>query len=341
MKPNPDHTMSAVDALAATLRTLGKQAFSTESTPVATFAARCEAWAQHVTRGTAIEGVTEQATDTTRRAWRELIQFLNARRRDEVAYVDRNVTQVRTVMLDLVNGFRRALADTQISSGIELQLAALEHALADGQIDEVRALVPRIRDAMAARQKSLSERLKSLGQSLRVMREDLAETKRDAETDPLTKVYNRGAFSRAFERTIRLATASGEPLTLILVDIDHFKWVNDTYGHQAGDIVLCRVADAIVRSFPRSDDFVARYGGEEFAILLRDVDPATADVLANRVLDRIRELAIPLEHRAITVTASAGHTQLRTDETAQSFFERADSALYTAKNAGRDRVVGG
>lgn len=330
--------------MAALIKTLGTHAFATERTSLTQLRQRCEAWGKHVLRGAPFPGAPEGATDSNHRAWRELQQFVAEHRKDEVSFVDRHVVQVRDVMVELVHGLRDALAaDTEIDSQIEGHLGALEQALTGNNVDEIQTLVPdivrEIRSAMMNRNRTVRHRLQELGSRLKSLREDLAETKKDAELDPLTRVYNRGAFSKAFERTCRLSIASGEPLTLLVVDLDRFKWVNDTYGHQAGDIVLCRVADCIIRSFPRSNDFVARYGGEEFAILLRDVDDKTAAILADRVLDRIRQLAIPVEHKAISVTASIGHARLDPNETARAFFQRADKALYQAKDGGRDRAV--
>jgi diguanylate cyclase (GGDEF)-like protein len=125
-----------------------------------------------------------------------------------------------------------------------------------------------------------------------------------------------------------------------MLDIDHFKWVNDTHGHPCGDQVLRETAETLVRCFKRKDDFVARYGGEEFAVVLRDLDLKTARTVAERGMGAIRILEI---HRdglpePLRITVSMGIARLRPGETAAAWIERADRALYQAKNGGRDRI---
>jgi len=126
----------------------------------------------------------------------------------------------------------------------------------------------------------------------------------------------------------------------VMIDIDHFKWVNDNHGHRCGDFVLERIADCLARSFMRKDDFVARYGGEEFAVVLRDVDVETAEGLAERGMMAIRSQEMAFESvQNLRVTASMGISAYHPGESSANWIERADRALYQAKNDGRDRVA--
>jgi diguanylate cyclase len=126
-----------------------------------------------------------------------------------------------------------------------------------------------------------------------------------------------------------------------MVDVDHFKRINDTFGHPAGDEALRRLADTIVRTFPRRTDFVARYGGEEFAVVLPQEGVETARILGARLLVNVRNQSIELGGTAVRLTISIGFAVLRPGEETASWVARADHALYRAKQAGRDRLIEG
>ncbi|HUF77421.1 MAG TPA: sensor domain-containing diguanylate cyclase [Thermoanaerobaculia bacterium] len=161
--------------------------------------------------------------------------------------------------------------------------------------------------------------------------------------DGLTDVANRRHFDETLENEWRRALRAGEPLGLVLADIDCFKLYNDAYGHQRGDETLRQVALALRSGLKRAADLAARYGGEEFALLLPGIDEVGATRLAEQLRRRVAELAIPHERSIVAgyVTVSAGaaaRTPAHGEEPA-SLVAAADSALYRAKQAGRDRVV--
>ena len=159
-----------------------------------------------------------------------------------------------------------------------------------------------------------------------------------ASTDPLTGIGNRRRFLESATQELDLARRHGLPVSLIIVDLDRFKSINDNYGHPVGDAVLKRAAEATVRAC-RPGDVVARFGGEELVVLLPETAAAAALAAAEEVR---RGLAVPgeFEGQAIAITASAGVAEWRApDETLASLIERADRALYEAKRTGRDRAV--
>jgi diguanylate cyclase (GGDEF)-like protein/PAS domain S-box-containing protein len=164
------------------------------------------------------------------------------------------------------------------------------------------------------------------------------ELRRQAETDPLTGLANRRAFFVAFALGRAAAERNGTPSALLMLDIDHFKLVNDRHGHAAGDAVLRALAGQI-RASMRSGDLAARLGGEEFAILLCDSSPEGAARFAERLRTRVAQnLRIPGKPEE-AVTISIGLAQIRPDEDADAALARADQALYEAKRQGRNRVV--
>jgi len=160
-------------------------------------------------------------------------------------------------------------------------------------------------------------------------------------TDGLTRITNRRCFMEILEMELQRARRQARRFSVVMIDIDHFKDVNDRHGHLAGDRVLRRVADVLWRE-TRSYDSVARYGGEEFVMLLPDTDLQEAAVVAERCRRRIGECAVPAgESLSIRVTASMGLAEFPDDavEKVDDLVRLADEALYEAKAAGRDRIA--
>jgi len=155
--------------------------------------------------------------------------------------------------------------------------------------------------------------------------------------DGLTKVKNRAAFDNALHREVELAHRQGTELSIVILDVDHFKKVNDAYGHAAGDQVLIKIAKTLEDSVRRSD-MVFRYGGEEFVAILSYTSEEGAKLLANRVREQIAELNIP-ELDGYRVTVSLGIAAMNEQDDVASIFKRGDAALYRAKHLGRNRVV--
>jgi diguanylate cyclase (GGDEF)-like protein len=160
-------------------------------------------------------------------------------------------------------------------------------------------------------------------------------------TDALTGVANRRSFNEAMDNEWRRCARSATPMAVIMIDIDHFKNYNDAYGHQAGDVCLQQVSAAMKRCAGRPPDLLARYGGEEFIILLPQVGQQGAEVVAERILEEVRQLRIP--HSASSagseVTVSMGVATALPDENQDpsTLIRAADALLYRAKESGRNR----
>lgn len=166
-----------------------------------------------------------------------------------------------------------------------------------------------------------------------------AEVQTLAITDALTTLYNRRGFFELGHREVERARRFGRPLAAIMLDLDYFKQVNDTYGHAIGDQVLAKIA-ARCRAVLREVDLIGRCGGEEFAILLPESDLAGAQQVAERLRRQIAQAAIDTDAGPVTITISAGVAVLRTGhDTLETLLECADRALYAAKQAGRNCVM--
>jgi diguanylate cyclase (GGDEF)-like protein len=162
-----------------------------------------------------------------------------------------------------------------------------------------------------------------------------------AWTDALTGVPNRHYFARALRRAWRGERRVGHSQAILMIDIDHFKQLNDRYGHPAGDACLREVARTLQRALVRPDDVLARYGGEEFIVLLRDTDAAGAQVVGERLRAAVENLRIENERSprgVVTVSVGAASASLSGEAAAARLVEKADRALYEAKCAGRNRV---
>ena len=158
-----------------------------------------------------------------------------------------------------------------------------------------------------------------------------------AFTDPLTKTYNRAALEDSLQREMQLAHRRSNHLSVIFLDIDHFKSINDIHGHEGGDIALASAANCIKDAL-RGSDVVFRYGGEEFVILLSDTNLDDAQIIAERIRKNIEQHTIAYGMEILKLTASLGISSLRGNDTCDSFVKRADDAMYLAKENGRNQI---
>ena len=181
--------------------------------------------------------------------------------------------------------------------------------------------------AESARLKAEIARRIALEQDLRIL----------ASTDALTGLVNRRAFMERFSHELARSQRHGPAPTLLILDIDHFKKINDQHGHPSGDSVLAHLAQ-LLRASLRNLDIVGRIGGEEFAVVLVETNAAMAEPVIDRLLERIRETTVTLsDGQPLQFTASIGSTEILWGDTIDTAIQRADEALYTAKNTGRNR----
>ncbi len=169
---------------------------------------------------------------------------------------------------------------------------------------------------------------------------DMKKLSDAAATDPLTQCYNRREFETQLKRHVSNASRHNKELSVFMFDLDHFKEINDTYGHQAGDLVLKRVS-ALVKNNIRTGDVLARYGGEEFIAILPETNKQKAIELANRIRMNIADRRIEIDNKKIRVTASFGVSALNESFTMDQLIKDADAMMYKAKLNGRNIVMPG
>ena len=209
------------------------------------------------------------------------------------------------------------------------------------QIKSVVATLVKSTQQMQQTNKALEERLGTSRQEISSLQQNLEAIRAESLTDPLTGLSNRKFFDRAMENAVSHAAQTGEPMSLLMLDIDHFKSFNDNYGHLTGDQVLRLVGVSLKQSI-KGQDTTARYGGEEFAVIL----PNTPLRQALTVADNIRRAVMARELKKKStgeilgrITVSVGVAMLRAEDDMYSLIERSDGCLYAAKRSGRNRVI--
>ncbi|MGJ7517439.1 diguanylate cyclase [Pseudomonas baetica] len=206
-----------------------------------------------------------------------------------------------------------------------------------GTMDQHRKQRDEREQEVAARLQSLSERVAHMEQEALGFREHLEEQRQKALIDPLTGLPNRAAWSERLDHEIGQWQQHGNTLMLAMLDLDHFKRINDNYGHLAGDKVL-KIIATVLRKRLRGTDFIARFGGEEFVLLLPSTVPAAGMKLLEQLRAAIEACPFHFKSEPVTITISMGLTAFKPGEHSDLVLKRADQALYRAKSAGRNRV---
>jgi diguanylate cyclase len=245
--------------------------------------------------------------------------------------------------------------DTQIREQVDglqssMQEAAdlddLKHVLENhlegllGTMDQHQKQRDEREQEVAARLHSLAERVAHMEQEAQGYREHLEEQRQKALVDPLTGLPNRAAWSERLDHEVKQWQQHGNSLLLAMLDLDHFKRINDNYGHLAGDKVL-KIIASVLRKRLRGTDFIARFGGEEFVLLMPSTVPAAGLKLLESLRASIEACPFHFKGEPVTITVSIGMTAFRPGEHGDQVLKRADQALYRAKNAGRNRVEPG
>lgn len=331
----------ALDTIGAFLRSLGEYPVDVGELDGDETRAACQAWRRHLLTGAEHPGGADMEG---RRDFAGAQRFVTRLRAKEHAAIQSSTDGLRDALWNSVRTilevYRRDEAEDdevieKLDQLSELRSSTDPDAFQRATIETVDA----VREKLLDRRGRHSGIIATLGDQLTSLREELDRAKHAMKLDPLTQVANRSTFDAELRRVGRVSTLVLQPASLLMVDVDHFKSVNDDYGHVMGDRVLIEIARRLVRTFPRKRDLVARYGGEEFAIVLPDTDETTAERLAERLLDVIQTDPIEFDGERLFVTVSIGASGYRYAEDTIRWLERADRGLYAAKRGGRNRVA--
>ncbi len=243
----------------------------------------------------------------------------------------------------------RKLQDDMMREMGELESSAATATDLNQLKDRVKSQLGNIRQALDTyqhgdhAQQQLAQQLETLGAKIKTMeveaeknRTTLEKHRKKALQDPLTELPNREAYNERATAEVQRWQRYGRPLSVAIFDIDHFKRINDTFGHQAGDRVIKVIGRSIAKRL-REVDFFCRYGGEEFVALMPETDSKTALSVLEKVRESIANASFNYKDQPITITVSVGLTEFKSGDDLEAAFERADQALYSAKSSGRNR----
>ena len=334
----------ALDTLSTMIRVMGDESFPLEKDidPLV-FPEMCREFSCHVENGAAVPSCAIPASDDGRREWAQVRRFFADRRKAEKEFVTERLHDYRGVVEDLVAGLRTIGERDQVTeSDVKACLDHIRDAVGTGVLPEIKAAlsntVRKVNETFAEQKRQYESQLAELNDRMSNLRQDLVAAREEMKRDALTDAFNRGAFDTAIAQSMNMHFILNQPVTLVLVDLDHFKEINDTYGHAAGDEVLRAISECLERSFIRKSDLVARYGGDEFAVILNDTSATNAGQVVDRFLKIVDEVRVPYAPEDTRISCSAGYTEIHADDTVESLIQRADRGLYRAKKAGRNRA---
>jgi len=255
--------------------------------------------------------------ENSRRANLQSNKLLNDAVQEQVNIIETSVNEASELM--------------QLKSNIQQRLLTIRE-----QFEKHRQLEEQQQQELEQALAESNARLQALEQESQQLRHRLTQEHQQAIHDTLTGVFNRLAYEERMEQEYARWKRYHQPLVLLIFDIDHFKRINDTYGHKAGDKALKLIAKTLQKNL-RESDFLARFGGEEFIVLMPQTELSAAIGAANKLREAVQANEFHYQQKRVHITISCGAAQFKDDDTVDSAFQRADQALYKAKQNGRNR----
>ncbi|MDH3636020.1 MAG: diguanylate cyclase [Gammaproteobacteria bacterium] len=269
--------------------------------------------------------VTEQLGDVT--------QAINEDQKDQ----ESNYEDAKSLQGFVQEGIELIQKNSRSSNDLQELKSEISKNIDDisGGVDDFAERFDERHEATAERNLKLTEQLSQMEQETQELQVMLQENRTKLLYDALTGVYSRMAYDERIQQELARWTRYQTPFSYVILDIDHFKRINDTYGHNAGDKALKLVAQ-LMTTYVRQSDYVFRIGGEEFVLLLTSTAQDNASKLVEKMRAGIAASSFHFKGEPVTLTLSAGITETRDGDDVESIYERADKALYKAKNSGRD-----
>lgn len=263
---------------------------------------------------------------------------------DETERERDELKKIISILADSISGLLHSSGD--FDSGLDDCVERLQKAKSLSEIQEIRTALLQQAQGLQVRTRQMVENVRlaqtqvdDANKKVESLKLQMEKVKQEIIIDPLTRTYNRRAYDDKIKQEIMGFQRYSRPTALAIVDIDHFKNVNDTYGHRTGDGVL-RILSGLMKKEIREIDVLARYGGEEFALILPHTSYEQALEVSERIRQKVAESRFTYKGKPFSVTISIGVGTLKAADTLETYVERVDQALYRAKNSGRNRVVG-
>lgn len=271
-------------------------------------------------------------------------QFFSSYRIDEFSYIQNTFDDFKRIVWDFAEQLSEDIQYEQARDAEAQQsLEQLREAVEANSIEALRSKSREFIDFYIKYQSQKDDRrtkrMSTMKKNLSSVKKQLLEANQSMREDHLTSAFNRRSFDEQMKKHVQMSVISQSPVSLITLDIDFFKKVNDTYGHDIGDFVLKECVKMLKEVFHREDDFVARIGGEEFAVILPNFTYEHAMVKAEEALNKIRKEVFVHGELKIQFTVSMGIAQWLQNETHEQWLKRADTALYQSKQTGRNKFT--
>jgi diguanylate cyclase (GGDEF)-like protein len=271
-------------------------------------------------------------------------QFFSSYRIDEYSYIQNAFDEFKTIIWDFADQLAEDVRFEQVKDGeVKESLEQLKEAVEANSIDDLRTKSREFIDFYVEYQTKKDERrsrrISAIQSNLQTVKKQLVEANETARTDHLTGAFNRRSFDEHLRQMISEFQTRHTPVSLIMLDIDHFKKINDAYGHDLGDFVIQACVRLLKETFHRGTDFVARVGGEEFAVVVGHANLEVAHQRAEEAMAKIRKEVFIQGNLDIRFTVSMGIAQLTELEARDQWVKRADEALYHSKNTGRNKIT--
>jgi len=271
-------------------------------------------------------------------------QFYSSYRISEFTYLQKTFEDFKNIIWQFADHLGDDLKFEQTREAqLKTKLDSLREAVESNSIESLkkqsRDFINSYVDLQNKKVERRTKQVHSMKKNLDTVKKQLTEANEEARLDHLTKAHNRRSFDEQLKRLVKLYDLSGQNMTLIALDIDHFKKINDGYGHDVGDYILKEFVKIMKNTFTRDVDFVARVGGEEFAVILPEYKTEAAIQKAEQLMAVVRKEVFVQDKMEIRFTVSLGIAQRGSSENAEDWVKRADLALYQSKNTGRNKIT--
>jgi diguanylate cyclase (GGDEF)-like protein len=291
-----------------------------------------------------VKGLVNPDQKTTEKLLFNVRQFFSSYRLDEYSYIQNTFDDFKRIIWDFAEQLSEDIQYEQMKDAEASQsLDQLREAVEANSIEALRSKSREFIDFYIKYQSQKDDRrtkrITSMKKNLSSVKKQLMEANHSMRVDHLTAAYNRKSFDEQMKKHQQMSVISQTPVSIITLDIDFFKKINDAYGHDIGDFVLKECVVLLKEVFHREDDFVARIGGEEFAVILPNFTYEHAIVRAEEAMAKIRKEVFVQDKLEIKFTVSMGIAQLLQNETVDHWLKRADTALYTSKQTGRNKYT--
>jgi len=333
-----------LDALGSVLGSFARYTFDVPDRPASETTAELLKWQRHATLGVPLmpeSGVG--ALGVHARDWNGVVRSFSDQRQGEKRYVESAVGDLREALWACIETVHNAVrVDVATDQSVAVQMQRARKAITSMEIatmkSEVFSALGSLEEALQSRRVEQESQYRTLASRLDKLREQLEEARLETTTDALTGLGNRKLFDSVLSRVMQYHTLGREPVSLLLIDIDGLKTINDGFGHPVGDAAIVTVGRCLSRILLRQSDTICRFGGDEFAAILPNTDAKMALTLAKRLVSAVRETPVAPEARG-PLGVSVGLAEIQLAETLDVWVNRADKAMYRAKQDGRSCAV--